>query len=47
MTFLNNGLGCNQQQIRSKLAVTLHTASIALEKHGDVHLIEYMKEKYK
>ncbi len=29
------------------LAVTLSAASIALEKHGDVHLIEYMKEKFK
>ena len=29
------------------LAVTLHTASIALEKHGDTHLIEYMKKEFK
>ena len=29
------------------IAVTLHTTSIALEKHGDLRVIEYMKEKFK
>lgn len=29
------------------IAVTLHTASITLEKYGDVSTIEYMKEKFK
>jgi voltage-gated potassium channel len=28
------------------IAVTIHTASIALEKHGDVRVLEYMKEKF-
>ena len=28
------------------IAVTLHTASIALEQHGDVRVLEYMKEKF-
>ena len=29
------------------IAVTLHTASIALEKHVDMSTIEYMKERFK
>ena len=28
------------------IAVTIHTASIALEKHSDVRVLEYMKEKF-
>ena len=29
------------------IAVALNTATIALEKHGDLRTIEYMKEKFK